>query len=238
MRVMRYGAKVATPVGIDSEKAVGQALPMSIDDYRKNMHRFPLALSVELVDPRRHIDQLVAIEMACFPEAMQDHRHDFEEFLDDEYASGLMLLHDGETAGYIMGSHISADNSRLMLETNPFIQENQDFIFYISSIAILEDYRSAMALDFLFHEMVGLLKSIDYRYLSAYFRKRTGLSRVMRSRYCARILHTEENWEETGEPFDYGIIKLSDIPTLSTPLDYFFQALRFVRRKAKGIKNP
>jgi len=202
------------------------------------MHRFPLSLSVELVDPEKHIDRLVEIETACFPEAMRDHRRDFEEFLDDEYASGLMLYLDGKTIGYIMGSHISDDNSRLMLETNAFIQENQDYIFYISSIAILKEFRSTMALDFLVHEMVGLLKSIDYHYLSAFFRKRTGLSRIMQSRYHAKIIYTDKNWEETGEPFDYGMIKLSDIPTLSATEDRFFHALRFIRRKAKGIERP
>ena len=204
---------------------------------RRNLYRFPLDLFAELINSDRHIPILIEIEKKCFPVLMQDHRQDFEEYLQDEFSCGLILYKDEIPIGYMMGSHIHEENSHQALKTNEFIKENQDYIFYISSLSIIKEYRSVITLEFLIHEMTALLKSIDYKYFVAYVRKRNGLSRLLTRRLAGEILHTAENWEETGEPFDYCLVNLDSVPTLSVYADYIFTGLRRIRRKIRRISR-
>ena len=205
---------------------------------KKNLYRFPLNLFAELIHFSGQISTLVDIEEKCFPELMQDQCHDFEDFLQDDFASGLILYRDQIPIGYMMGSHIHEENSLQALESNEFIQEHQNQIFYISSLAIIKEYRSILAFEFLIHEMTTLLKSIGYEYFVAYVRKRNGLSRLLTRRLSGEVLHTDENWEETGEPFDYCLVNLASIPTLPVYMDYMFHWLRVFRRRLKGIRHP
>lgn len=202
---------------------------------RKNIYRFPVNLFAELIAQKSQIPILTELEKACFPMLMQEEAHDFEEFLNDEFCSGLILYQDATPIGYITGTHIHESNSARALQENGFIAENQDRIFYISSLAILKEHRSVLALEFLIHETNTLLKSIGYDYFVAYVRKRYGLSRMLSQRVSCQILHTTENWEETGEPFDYCLVDLASIPSLPPPADYFFHYLRVFRRKLKGL---
>ncbi|WP_322608501.1 hypothetical protein [Pontiella agarivorans] len=166
---------------------------------------------------------------------MQEEQSDFEEFLDDEFGSGMILYDDRTPIGYITGRHICEENSARALKENEFIREHQDEIFYISSLAILKEHRSIKTLEFLLHETNTLLKSIGYNYFVAYVRKRHGLSRLLAHRTSCEILHTTENWEETGEPFDYCLVNLNSLPSLPLAADYFFHYLRMIRRKLKRI---
>ena len=168
---------------------------------------------------------------------MQENAQDFATFLADEYSIGLILHEDTKPIGYILGYHIHELNSARALESNEFIQENQDRIFYISSLAILKEHRSVIALEFLIHEMALVLKSYDYDYFVAYVRKRHGLSRLLARRLSCEILHTQENWEDTGEPFDYCLVDLASIPSLSPFFNYVFNWLRRARRKLNRIRN-
>lgn len=202
---------------------------------KKNLYRFPLDLFIELIQFSNQIPILVDIEEKCFPELMQDQCHDFEDFLQDDFASGLILYRDQIPIGYMMGSHIHEENSLRALESNEFIHEHQNQIFYISSLAIIKEYRSVIAFEFLIHEMTTLLKSIGYDYFVAYVRKRNGLSRLLTRRLSGEVLHTDENWEETGEPFDYCLVTLACIPTLPVYADYMFHGLRVARRRLKGF---
>lgn len=202
---------------------------------RKNIYHFPLRLSTELIQSERQIPVLVELEKACFPSLMQEQHQDFETFLADEYAAGLILYEDTKPIGYIMGYHIHELNSVRALESSEFIRDNQDVIFYISSLAILKKHRSVIALDFLIHDMASLLKSIDYDYFVAYVRKRHGLSRLLARRVSCEILHTQENWEDTGEPFDYCLVNLASIPSLPAWADYVFALLRKTRRRIKRV---
>lgn len=202
-----------------------------------NLYRFPLRLFAELISSERQLSALTAIETACFPALMQEDRQDFETFLHDRYASGLILYDDAKPIGYILGYHIDPLNSARALESDAFIREHQDRIFYISSLAILEEHRTVLTLEFLIHEMAALLKSIDYSYFTAYVRKKHGLSRLLRQRLSARFIHTDENWESTGEAFDYYIVDLASIPSLPDAADAFISRLRVLRRRLKGIAH-
>lgn len=202
---------------------------------RKNVYKFPLNLFAELISDKRQIPILVELEKACFPMLMQEEHSDFEEFLNDEFGSGMILYDDRTPIGYITGHHICEENSARALEENEFIREHQDEIFYISSLAILKEHRSVKTLEFLIHETNTLLKSIGYKYFVAYVRKRHGLSRLLAHRTSCEILHTTENWENTGEPFDYCLVNLESIPSLPLAADYFFHYLRMFRRKLKRI---
>lgn len=204
---------------------------------RKNIYHFPLNLFATQINSERQIPALVAIERACFPSLMQEDRQDFASFLADEYAVGLILYDDARPIGYIMGYHIHELNSARALESNAFIRENQDQIFYISSLAIIKEHRSVIALEFLIHEMAALLKSFDYDYFVAYVRKRHGLSRLLARRLSCEILHTQDNWEETGEPFDYCLVDLASIPSLPTCFDYVFTWLRRARRRLNRMRT-
>ena len=206
--------------------------------YKKNLYRFPLSLSAQLIEEKEQIDILVDLENRCFPEQMQAQRDDLNSLIEDEYATGLILYHDAQPIGYISGSHISELNSEDILAEDPFIRESQDLIFYVDSVAILGEERSAIAFDFLVHEMFALLKSSGYRYLAAHLRKRNGLSRLMKNRFSARAIKSYENWNECDEPFDYVLIDLSLSPTLPAAADYFVSFLRFIRQKTKGISFP
>ncbi len=206
--------------------------------YRDNLYRLPLSLSARLIDSDTHLDDLVRIEQACFPERLQEDRQDFMEYFEDDYATGLLLYEDGKLIGYTIGTHIDEDNSPGIIEENALIRENKDRIFYLCSTAILKEHRSVITLDFLVHEMIALLKSLDYTYLVSHLRAKHGLTRVMKTRYKAKILFTDPDWEESGEAFDYCLMDFADIPTLSTPVDYFFQGLRVFCRIMKGIKMP
>jgi hypothetical protein len=203
---------------------------------KKNLYKFPLDLIAKLINAESQIPDLVEIERKCFPTLMQDQLQNFKEFLQDEFASGLILYKDDIPIGYIMGSHIHDENSAKAIGTNEFIKNNQDQIFYISSLSIIKEHRSVIALEFLIHEMSALLKSIGYSYFVAYVRKRHGLSRLLTRRLSAEILHTDENWEETGEPFDYCLVNLASIPSLPVYADYIFHGLRIIRRRLKGIR--
>ena len=204
---------------------------------KKNLYRFPLDLFAELIHSSIQIPILIDIEEKCFPELMQDQCHDFEDFLKDDFASGLILYKDKIPIGYMTGSHIHDENSARALESNEFIQQHQNQIFYVSSLAIIKEYRSVLAFEFLIHEMTALLKSIGYDYFVAYVRKRNGLSRLLTRRLSGEVLHTDENWEETGEPFDYCLVTLASIPTLPAYADYLFHGLRMIRRRLKGIRR-
>lgn len=213
-----------------------EKVAVKLSKNRKNLYRLPLDLFAELIQFQSQIPILVELEKKCFPTLMQDQRQDLEEFFNDSYASGLILYKDAVPIGYIMGSHIHEENSARALETNDFIQEHQEKIFYISSLSIIKEYRSVIALEFLIHEMTALLKSIGYEYFVAYVRKRNGLSRLLKSRASCEILHTQENWEETGEPFDFCLVNLSSIPSLPVYADYIFHWLRMLRQKCKGTQ--
>jgi hypothetical protein len=187
-----------------------------------NLYKLPFDLFAELIEYSSQIPDLMDIEGKCFPMLMQDQRQNFEDFIEDPYTSGLILYRDAIPIGYMMGSHIHEANSEEALSSNEFIQENQDKIFYISSLAIIKEHRSVIALEFLIHEMSALLKSIDYEYFTAYVRKRHGLSRLLTRRLSGVVLHTTENWEETGEPFDYCLVNMACIPTLPAYADHLF----------------
>lgn len=191
----------------------------------------------KLINSESYIPALIEIEKKCFPTLMQDHQQGFEDFFEDKYAAGLILYKDDVPIGYIMGSHIHEANSPQALAGNEFIKENQDRIFYLSSLSIIKEYRSLIALEFLIHEMAALLKSIDYTYFVAFVRKRNGLSRLLRQRLSAEVLHTEENWEETGEPFDYCLVNLASYPTLPIFADYLFYWLRLIRCRLRWIRR-
>ena len=208
-----------------------------LNKNKKNLYRLPLDLFAELINSDRQIPILIEIEKKCFPMLMQDQHQDFEEFLQDEFCCGLILYKDEVPIGYMMGSHVHDENSRQALKANEFIRKNQDHIFYISSLSIIKEYRSVITLEFLIHEMTALLKSIDYKYFVAYVRKRNGLSRLLTRRLSGEILHTTENWEETGEPFDYCLVNLASIPTLPVYADYIFAGLRRIRRKIRRISR-
>ncbi|WP_372809003.1 hypothetical protein [Pontiella sp.] len=212
-----------------------QAVAAKLKRNKKNLYRLPLELFAELIHSPSQIPALMEIEEACFPTLMQAQRQNFEEFLDDEYASGLILYRDSVPIGYMLGHHIHEANSAAALETNRFIRENQDRIFYIASLAIVPEHRSVIALEFLIHEMGSLLKSIDYDYFVAYVRKRNGLSRLLTRRVAGEVLFTEENWENTGEPFDYCLVNLDSIPSLPAWADHVFTRLRLLRRKIKRL---
>lgn len=204
---------------------------------RKNIYKFPLNLFAELIAYKSQVPILVELEKACFPMLMQEESADFEEFIEDEYCSGLILYDDAKPIGYITGVHINEDNSARALRDHPFIQEHQDRIFYISSLAILKEHRSVKALEFLIHETNTLLKSMGYDYFTAYVRKRYGLSRMLSQRVACEVLHTDENWEDTGEPFDYCLVNLKSIPSLPLVADYLFHYIRVIRRKLKRIHS-
>ena len=175
-----------------SETFAGNTVETKRRKNTKNIYHFPLKYNVELIESERQVPALIQIENACFPMLMQADRLNFSDFLADEYSSGLLLYDDEIPIGYMMGYHIHELNSARALESNEFIQENQDRIFYISSIAIIKEHRSVIALEFLIHEMSTLLKSIDYDYFVAYVRKRHGLSRLLARRVACEILHTQE----------------------------------------------
>ncbi len=202
---------------------------------KKNIYEFPLDLFAELINSDKYIPILIEIEEKCFPALMQDQRQNFEEFLQDEFATGLILYKDEIPIGYMMGSHIHEENSARALETNGFIKENQDRIFYVSSLSIIKEYRSVIALEFLIHEMAALLKSIDYEYFVAHVRQRHGLSRLLTRRLSGEVLYTDETWEGFEEPFDYCLVNLASIPTLPVYADYIFTGLRLIRRRIKGV---
>lgn len=203
---------------------------------KKNLFKFPLNLIAKLINTESQIPDLVEIEQKCFPSLMQVQSQDFEAFLQDEFASGLILYKDDIPIGYIMGSHIHDENSSVAIRTNEFIKNNQDQIFYISSLSIIKEHRSVIALEFLIHEMTALLRSIGYSYFVAYVRKRHGLSRLLTRRLSAEVLHTDETWEGTGEPFDYCLVNLASIPSLPVYADYIFHGLRVIRRRLKGLR--
>lgn len=201
---------------------------------KKIAYRPFLNFFADLIVSDSQIPILIDIEKKCFPTLMQDECQNFEDFIKDEYASGLILYENGVPIGYIMGCHIHETNSGQALEENDFIQENEKHIFYISSLAIIEEYRSITTLGFLLHEMSTLLKSIDYQYFVAYVRKRHGLSRLLTQRLAATVIHTVDNWEETGEPFDFCLVNLDSIPTLPLYADYLFHWIRKAKhRKAQ-----
>ncbi|VGO21297.1 hypothetical protein [Pontiella sulfatireligans] len=204
---------------------------------KRNLYKFPLSLFAELIHSENQIPALIDIEQKCFPELMQDLRQNFEDFIQDEYASGLILYKDDVPIGYMMGWHIHEENSAQALKTNEFIKENEDRTFYISSLSIIKEYRSVLALEFLIHEMAALLKSIDYDYFVAFVRKRHGLSRLLTRRLAGEILHTVDDWEETGEAFDYCLVNLESIPTLPAWADQIVTWLRLMRRKLKRIRT-
>lgn len=184
------------------------------------------------------MEALLSIEQACFPRDMQETNQGFGEFLADEYATGMLLCCEGRPVGYISGSHISEINSEDILEEYPEIKKNEDLIFYVDSIALLDSHRSPRALDFLIHEMVAWLKDKGYRFVSAHIRRKNGFSRLMQSRYGAQKIKRYSDWMEFNEPFDYLLIDFSFIPTLPLIPDYGFHLLRRTRALIKKYDWP
>jgi hypothetical protein len=171
---------------------------------------------VQCLDPvtKNHIRSLVEIETKCFPPQMQESEQDFEDFLEDEYAVCWILYRDNKIIGYLLGSHISELNSDDILATNKFFRKQEEYIFYLSSIAILKEERSTLVFDFLFHEMAIVLKSYDYYYIAAHVRINHGFSSKLQHRFKAAVIKTYDNWNNYNEPFDYLLIDMAEIPTL------------------------
>ena len=184
------------------------------------------------------MDALISIEKACFPQDMQDTTKDFKEFFADEYATGILLCSEGQPIGYISGTHINEENSGDVLEECLAIKENEEFIFYADSVALLDSYRSPRTLDYLIHELVAWLRDNDYRFVTAHIRRNNGFSRLMQSRYGAQKIKRYPNWMGFNEPFDYLLMDFCFIPTLPMLPDYLFQMLRRTRALMKQNDWP
>ncbi len=167
---------------------------------------------------------------------MQDTEQTIIEFLEDESATGMILCNEGQPIGYMSGTHLSDTNSGDILEEFQEIREIEDVTFYIESIAVLEEHRSTLTLDFLIHEMGAWVKDNEYQYATAHIRKRNGLSRFVQRRYKARRIKTYQNWMDFDEPFDYLLFDFRSVPTLPFLADQIIQVARRVRALLKG--NP
>ncbi len=197
--------------------------------FTKSLYRYPLSLSLREINLEKHLQSLLNIEEQCFPAQMRASRLDFESSLKDEYSIGGILYRDNKPIGYLLGSHISELNSEDILATNRFIQEHQDFILYIDSIAILPEERSLIVFDFLIHEMHTIIHRFDYKYLTCHARKRNGFSRILQRRFGAVILANYANWNECNEPFDYLLIDISKYPRRSRLIRFAFNILQSLR---------
>ncbi len=175
------------------------------------------------------MQSLMSIEEQCFPAQMQDSRLDFETSLKDEYSIGGILYRDNKPIGYLLGSHISELNSEDILTTNRFIQDHQDFIFYIDSIAILPEERSLIVFDFFLHEMHTIIHRFDYGYLTCHARKKNGFSRMLQRRFGAVVLASYVNWNEYNEPFDYLLIDISKYPRRLRFVSFAFNMFQYLR---------
>ena len=182
------------------------------------------------------------IERACFPAHMRHDRSSFRAFISSDYSAGLLMFLDGLSIGYISGTHLSDEYLTDVLSVDSPVRDAQDETFYIDNIAIIDAHRSVIALDFLIHEMVGLLKEEDYRYAIAYIRRSHGLSRLMRIRYGATCLKTVDNWEGLEESFDCMLFTLAGIPTLPLAAEHVYEMLRkmhgkiHARRRRRALK--
>lgn len=206
-----------------------------INSYKENLYRFPLSLSVHLIESRRHINDVMAIESQCFPEAMQYSKQDFESFFRSEHSTGLILCHDGQPIGYFAGTDLCEDNVGDLLLSDPFISRVADETLYLESIAIVPKHRSLLTLDFLAHEMAALVKGYDYKYAVGHIRKKHGLPQLVQRRFEGRILKTYDEWQNYGEAFEFFVLDLNQIPTLTKFWDHTFHFLRILRSKLKHI---
>ena len=81
---------------------------------------------------------------------------------------------------------------------------------YIWTIAIKPEERSLKTFSNLIKEFYGQAKERRIKKLVMHARVNEHLSDVLQSRYGAKKIRREENWLDSGEPFDYLEIDLEE----------------------------
>lgn len=201
-----------------------------MDSYLDNLNRLNLSLSCASISDVSHFREVLQVKLATFPESMQDELSDIQEFFEDENAHGLILRKDKKPIGVIKGNHLQEGNTESDILESSTLKEIEDVTFYIAIIAVMKEARSKRALDFLIHEMALDLRRFDYQFATAHARVSNGVSGLLQKRYGAKVLASFDDWCEYGEPFDYVLIDLDNLPLQSSIRRKVYRIFRRIYR--------
>ena len=185
---------------------------LGMDTYLSNLNRLNLAFYCEVVSTPEQVRIVAEVEKAVFPQDMQDSPSALHDFFLSEYAHGLILRYGRKAVGVLKGDHLSEENTCSELLQGDALMDIIDITFYMDSVGVMQDVRSPQVLDFLMHEMAVDLHRFDYQFVTAHARVKGGLSRLYQRRYGAKVLATYDNWCDFGEPFDYILVDLKNVP--------------------------
>ena len=197
-----------------------------MDTYASNINRANLAYSCEVVSTPEQVSIVAEIEAAVFPQDMQDSLFELQGFFSNEYAHGLILRHGSQPVGVLKGHHVTESNTSVALLEGEALSDKIDVTFYMDSVGILPSVRSPQVLDFLMHEMAVDMHRFDYQFVTAHARVKGGLSRLYQRRYRAKVLATYDNWCDFGEPFDYILVDLKNVPIQGVVRRFIYRLAR------------
>ncbi len=164
---------------------------------------FEIEIKIEEVNRvnQELIDQINRLEEECFPEAL---RTPAEEYLRMR-GLHLLLKKENEIVGNI--SAIETKEVPSLVDPNHLNKET----LYVWTIAIKPEERSLKTFYNLIKEFTKKVQERKIKKLVMHTRVNEHLSDVLQSRYGAKKIRREENWLDSGEPFDYLEIDLEKI---------------------------
>jgi len=173
--------------------------------------RLPWALGlwVEVIDLDKHLDDLMSLEQACFPESMRESHASLAELFEEHGLVGLILYSKGRPIATLSGVKASLNN----IPSEAMLDQLAGFgrVFYMENICVHPDYRSAENLLFMFQEM-KLRISPYFDCVSGAARVSNGWSQKLQAAFRAKVLGRFEDWQGFCEPFEFVVIDLSRVP--------------------------
>jgi len=167
-------------------------------ETRREVSQFELLTQLD----EATLEQILSVEQASFPAAMQSTKEDLRETLENPNGIQIILrAADGTIVGYLASKPHNEALEELR-QYDPKMQEEENAL-YIESIAILPESRSLRTFLQLGRTLLQEVKNRGFKKITMHARVASGLSSALQKRYGAKHLRTIDNWYNFGEPFDY-----------------------------------
>jgi len=182
--------------------------------WQKYLIYFPWALRTELAKWSQHASDLIAIESNCFSPHMRSTDSDLKDLVKDPESIVMLVYWREKAIGYISGVPLESPSSSFDPDSDPLNGYGDNDTLYIDSIAILEEYRSPAALQFMLVEFTALGLGYNYKFVTAHVRQSNGLAVFLMRVYGFKMLKKIDNWYDCKEIFVYMRVKTNNMEFL------------------------
>lgn len=168
----------------------------------------PLGYSVRRVWWPIHGRQILRIEQATLPPAMQATESQLRYAFRARRRLGLLLYHYDQPVGYVLGIPLESPRCLYDPAKDPIEFYGRRDTVYIQSIGIVPAYRGAGGFQYLIAEFGRQCRQMGYKNCVAHVRHSNGVAAFARRRMRFEQLAIFENWQNTGERFDYMLLRI------------------------------